>query len=568
MMKSVTLKKIISISKIKTMIKTDSIDEQVRDLVMPATHIEIRRVKAKDTVLLAARGTFKTSRGIALYIMEMVEDMPGSTGVGIGLSFEHLERNTLPPLRLGFIDLGWIEGVDFIIGKKPPEDWDKPILGVVNNNYKHTISFPNGCVIQLISLMVKASANGVSAQWGFFDEAKFMNEKELASEIFPIFRGLDHLFKHCHGYLSKFFATDKLADPAQIKWLLKKRKKNDTKRVSVILALQAKLDELNIQLENAGINASAKLKRQIFEIDQKLLKLRSNMTYVWEISAEEVRPIMGEDWWKALIRNVTGYEYKVAIMNFDPDKPEVAFYPDFDETRHVHNFSNDYDPNRPLIIALDYQQSVSPICIAQIVKLQGMEDLCLNYCDEVYTLANPTDTPSPNGNGSKGELQEAVELFYKRYRGHMKKVVFYVYDSTAKGKRVNADKYYETVQRILKQKPHRWSVVMIDTGKQPGHYQKFIDTKDWMLEKTRKDMPIRISARCEKTIISISSAAAMTVKDETKKDKRAETDEGIDQSETTHFSDTFDMLNHAVLKLKMVKPKMEKKPLGFGRAAA
>lgn len=547
------------------MTTNETIDELVRKLMLPLQYVEMRKVKAKDTFLLGSRGTWKTSRALAQYIMEKVEEMPGSTGVGVGLSFEHLERNTLPPLRLGFIDLGWVEGVDFVIGRKPPEDWESPVLGVVNGNYKHTISFPNGCVIQLISLMVKASSNGVSAQWGFFDEAKFMNEKDLASEIFPIFRGLDQLFKHCHGYLSKFFATDKLADPAQIKWLLKKRKQNDPKRVSIILALQCKLDELNVQLENAGINASAKLKKHIYDIDQKLLKLRSNMTHVWEISAEEVRPVMGEDWWKALIRNVTGYEYKVAILNQDPDKPEVCFYPDFDENKHVHYEKNDYDPNKPLIIALDYQHEVTPICIAQMVQLEGMKEKCLNYCDEVYTLANPIDKPNVNGNGSKGELQEALELFCKRYQLHNRKTVYYIYDATAKGKRVNADRYYDTVQRVLKL--NRWSVASVDTGKQPGHYQKYIDTKDWLQEKVKKEVPIRINRRCEKTIISINGAGAKTVKGETKKNKDAETELGIDQSETTHFSDTFDMLNHAVIKLKKVRPVSEKKPLGFGRAA-
>lgn len=547
----------------------NSIDEQVRDLVLPATHVEIRKVKAKDTVLLAARGTFKTSRGIALYIMEMVEQMPGSTGAGIGLSFEHLERNTIPPLRLGFIDLGWIEGVDFIIGKKPPLDWDKPILGVVNNNYKYTISFPNGCIIQLISLKVKASANGVSAQWGFFDEAKFMDEKELASEIFPIFRGLDHLFKTCHGYLGKFFATDKLADPAKIKWLLKKRKKNNPKKLQVILALQAKLEELLIQQENAGINVSERLQKEINEVDQRLLQLRSNMTHVWEISAIEVRPIMGEDWWKALIRNVTGYELRIAIFNEDPDKPEKAFYPDFNEKRHVHFLDDDYQPNKPIIMTPDYQQSVSPIILSQIVyEIKIAPRPCLNYFDEVYTLANPTEAPAKNGNGSKGELQEAVQLFCKRYAHHQKKVVYYIYDATAKGRRVNADKYYETVQRELKK--HKWSVVLIDTGRQPGHYQKFLDTKDWLQEKKEKELLIRINRRCEKLIISINGTGAMEVSGETKKDKRAEDTNkfpGIDQSETTHFSDTWDMTNHGVIKLKMVRPRAEKNPVGFGRAA-
>jgi hypothetical protein len=538
--------------------------ELIRNLVLPAKHIEIRRVKAADTFLLAGRGTFKTSRGIALYILEKVEEMPGSTGVAVGLSYEHLEKNTLPPLKLAFTDLGLLEGEDYVIGKKPPEHWDQPILGVVNNNYKRTISFRNGTVIQMISLKVLASANGVSAQWGFFDEVKFMKQKQLEDEIYPIFRGLVKLFGNCHGYLSKFFATDKLADPAQIKWLLKKRKLHDPKRVQVILALQAKLDELNIQLENAGQNASVKLKAQIHDIDQRLLKLRSTMTYVVEMSAYDVLPIMGMQWFKALTRNITGYEFEVAIENKDPDKPAVSFYPDFNEAVHVDFSLDDYDPNRSLIISIDYQHEVTPICIAQLPK-PSEQGPVLRYIDEVYTLANPSEPPAANGNGSEGELQEAVELFCKRYQNHTKKLVYYVFDATAKGKRVNADKYYETVQRILK--ANGWSVVLVDTGRQPGHYQKYIDTKDWLQEKTSKHPRIRINRRCAKTIISINGAPATTLNGETKKNKSAEKEEGIDQSETTHFSDAFDMLNHAVIKLKMIKPKIDKKPLGFGRAA-
>lgn len=553
----------ILISK-KQMMMTTQTNEHVKNGVLPAKHIEIRLVKAIETYLLASRGTFKTSRGIALYILEKVAEMPGSTGVGVGLSYEHLSKNTLPPLKLAFIELGWKENEDFVIGKRPPDHFKTPVLGVVNNNYKNTISFKNGSVIQLISLKVMASANGISAQWGFFDEVKFMKQKQLQDEIFPIFRGLEHLYGKCHGYLSKFFATDKLADPAQIKWLLKKRKLNNPLKIKVIITLQQQLDELQARMAAAGINASLKLKKQIEDIDAKLFKLRATMVHVVEISAYDVLPIMGERWFKTLTRNITGHEFKVAVENKDPDKPEVSFYPDFKDTYHVHNRKNDYDTRKPLIIAIDYQHEVTPITIAQIVKLDDVA--CLNYCDEVYTLATPIDKPHVNGNGSKGELQEALDLFCKRYAHHSKRIIYYVYDATAKGKRVNADRYYDTVKRVLKK--GGWSVVPIDTGRQPGHYQKFIDTKDWMQEIDPRQLVIRINKRCEKTIVSINGAGATTVNEETKKDKSAEKVEGIDQSETTHFSDTFDMSNHAVLKLKMIKPRQEKKPLGFGRAAA
>jgi hypothetical protein len=71
--------------------------------------------------------------------------------------------------------------------------------------------------------------------------------------------------------------------------------------------------------------------------------------------------------------------------------------------------------------------------------------------------------------------------------------------------------------------------------------------REWLLESIR---------RGPKLITSITSAAAKTMNGKTEKDKEFENTKkypGLDQSETTHFSDCFDMINHAVLKLNRVR---------------
>lgn len=199
-------------------------DEQpIKVLELPAPHILSRMIDANETYFLAARGTWKTTNIIAFYILHKVYQMPGSSGVIVGLSFEHLGDNTIPPLLHSWAENGILHGEDYVYALKPPDEWDKPHLGVINGKYDHCITFKNGTVIHLVSLKKKASANGISAQWGVFDEAKFMKEKNLVDEIFPIFRGNEKHFQHMHCYLSKLFATDKLADPVKIKWLLKKK---------------------------------------------------------------------------------------------------------------------------------------------------------------------------------------------------------------------------------------------------------------------------------------------------------------------------------------------------------
>mgnify|MGYP000296505721 CR=1 FL=1 len=505
---------------------------------MPLPHFQIRLVRANTTYFVANRGGFKTTRGIAPYVIDCVYEMPQSTGIITSPSFEHLRDNTLNPLLNALNEFGFVEGEHYVVGVRPPEHWPRPLIMVVSKKYDHIISFHNGTNIIMVSMARKGSVNGISAQWGVFDEAKLMNERELIDVVFPVFRGNEKHFSRSSLFMSKFFATDKLADPSHIKWILKKRDQNDQKKIDIVISLQLHVNSLIQAYAEATIIQKALLKAQIRMIQEKLAKLRANMTFYVEASAEHTVEVLGDKWLADKKQNMKPYEYKVAILNEDPDRPEDGFYPDYDSNVHSHEIMEDYNSNAPLIIACDYQHSVAPICIAQVSKLPGAERESLNYVDEVYTL-------SPEG------LEEAVHLFCKNYATHAKRIVYYIYDQTATGKRVNADEYYKMVTSILRR--NRWQVVEVWTGKQPGHYQKYIDTKQWLKEDTTA-MPIRINKkRCPKTIISITSAPAKVRNNQTIKDKSSEEKTNLDQSETTHFSDVFDMTNHAVIKLNKIR---------------
>jgi hypothetical protein len=518
-------------------------DQPIKELVLPLPHIEANLVQANETYMLAARGTWKTSRGLALYYSRVVYEMPRHTSVLVGLSFEHLGDNTLPPLLQAWDEFGFQHGVHYVVGKRPPKEWPRPLLGIINEKYDHVISWHNGTVICLISLAKRASANGISAQSGGFDEVKFMKQKELQDEIFPIFRGNEKHFGHCSGYLSKFFATDKLADPVMIKWLLDKRKLNDPHRNRIVMALALQLNELKQQSAAGGQTAKQKLKPQILQIESRLAKLRSGMVHFVEISGNDVVYAYGKRWLDDKRRNMKQHEFEVSIENKDPDKPGESFYPDFDQALHTYENEYDIDPGKPFIIAADYQHSVAPIPVCQLTKLPGHEAVTLNYVDEVYTLA-------PAG------LREAVQAFCDRYHHHPCKVVHYVYDQTAVGRRVDADAYYMIVTDVLKK--NRWSVQEVYTGHAPGHFQKYMDTRTWLQPDAEGRVQIMINRkRCPKLIISVTGSAARTHRGKTEKVKSGEQEASLDQSETTHFSDAFDMINHGVLKLKMVRTVVE-----------
>ncbi len=505
---------------------------------MPLPHWMIRTVRANTTYFVANRGGFKTTRGIAPYVIDCAYDMPRSTGIIVSPSYEHLLDNTLNPLMNALTEFGFVEGEHYVVGVRPPEEWPRPYIAVISKKYDHVISFHNGTNLIMVSMAKKGSVNGISAQWGVFDEAKLMKERDLMDVVFPVFRGNERYFNRSSMFMSKFFATDKLADPASIKWILNKRKLNDEKKINIVVSLQLHLNNLFQELAKANLMTKPTVIAKIRKVQNTLTKLRSNLSYYVESNAEHTVAILGDKWLKDKKANMKPYEFRIAILNEDPDRPEDGFYPDFNVKIHGYDLQDDYNPNAPLIISADYQHSVAPICICQTAKLPGSNEDSLNYIDEVYTMA-------PEG------LEEAVMKFCERYQNHARRIVYYIFDQTATGKRVNADEYYKIVTSVLRR--NRWQVVEVWTGKQPGHYQKYTDTKHWLREEGNT-LPIRINKlKCPKTIISITSAGARIRSGQTVKDKDHELNSNLDQSETTHFSDVFDMINHAVLKLQKIK---------------
>lgn len=525
------------------------IPDNTNGIVVPKQHIEAHLIDAHDTYILAARATFKTSLGGSLFLLRRVFEMPKSTGACVGISFNNLYENTVPPVKAFLLSKGFVEDVHFTICKPPPASWPKPLLGIVDKSYKNTMTWYNGTVMQFISLRRRASANGVSAQWGLFDEAKFMDESVLVEEIFAIFRGNEKYFGKCGGYLAKCFMTDKSADPAHIKWLLKKRELVDHNKKDLVLRLANHLQELKLQYNTATKTGKYLLRPQIHAIETRLATLRSSLVNVVEISIDDVRPILGEMFYQDKKRNTPEHEFRVVYENKDPDRPGDPFYPAWDKDKLCYDIKDDIDTNKPLIIASDYQHSIAPIPVAQISELPGSDITSLNYVDEVYTLKG------------EGGLRKAVSKFCKRFQNHLFKHVYYVFDHTSVGERQDAETFSTIVIDELEK--NDWNVWPIYTGQAPDHYQKHTDTIDWMKHEHEEDLAIRINVRCEKMIMSITGAAAKIINKQTKKDKSGELNKKLDQSETTHFSDAFDMINDAVLKQKLITEIVSATPFTF-----
>lgn len=514
--------------------------------------MEVAQVWANIMYLFIGRGGGKTVGAISPWMVRVAEAMPGHLSGIFGQTFEHLDNNIMPKIFLGFIQLGYQKEVDYVVGVKPPDHWPKCLYPL--KKYEKTITWRNGTTWQQVSLHTKGSANAFDFQSGIFDEAKYMNEGQLVDEVFPTFRGFDHLFGHQSEYQAKIFATDKLLDYVKIKWLLDKRDQVDKGIVQQVIDLQNKVNQLEAACEMATTSQQNRLHVAIRRLNYRLTTLRKNMVYVAEASARSNIKNLGASWWADKKREMSAYEFNVAIENKDPIQSKEGFYPNLSEANLYKELYPQYDciSTQGLIITMDYQHSIAPMCVAQLGKLPGRNVVTLNYINEFYALY-------PAG------LEQTVDLFCDYYKHHANKVVSYVFDQTAIGKRPTADPVYTIV--IARFKKNGWIVREVYTADTPTQYDKYQKINQRLAEPGNSYQVMINTDRCPWTITSMRAANTMVASGETRKDKEYENTKrhpNVDQRATTHFSDTFDQLEWAVNELHFVKHQVDAGSAGAG----
>ncbi len=498
-----------------------------------------RMVRANTTVLLWGRGTGKTVGGIAPWLVDVAEDMPGAMVAVPGMTHEFLAKNVIPKICLGLSMLNFKQEKDYVVGKKPPEHWPKCVYGT-KLKWEKTLVWKTGTVFHQLSMREKGDANAFDFQALLCDEAKYLNPNQLQDEVIPTLRGFAEKFEHSPLYQGHLYATDKLYDFVQIKWLLDFRKKVNHKYVQSILEKEYLIAKLQASMHQASSSQLILINNAIDKLKTQSNDLRKNLVYVSEASAVDNIDNLGLKWLANKKHSMSPYKFDVAILNEDPTQSETKFY---HALSNYHYYPNvypdfDYDRNKPFIIALDYQHSVAPIMCAQ-VNDRVNNRLQLNYINEFDTLY-------PHG------IPEALKLLADYYKPLGLRKVYYVYDQTAKGKRAGADPLYKIVINTLRKLGiHTREVYMGDT---PDHFDKYVQINEALSEN--KWLPIGFnSSKIINAKQSMFGAGTKMVGAITKKDKELENAgkyPSVDQRHTTHYSDVFDQIEWAVIEQKLL----------------
>ena len=503
-------------------------------------------IGANTTVIVAGRRTGKTDSIAAPFVLRNMQRMPGSTGGIVVPTFKHGLTNTIPGLLAAWKRWGYIEGLHYVVGRKPPKSFRQPIIDP--KDYEHVISFYNGSVAVIISQDRPGSSNSLTLSWLLVDEAKFIDYAKLKDETLPANGGIKshfgkHSFNHSIMILSDMPQTQKGS------WFLHYRDKMD---VELIRTIEATVYEIwrikeRIRILNAkGATVPDYLKGYLRRLDRDLNKMRSVAVYYREYSSIENLQLLGENYIKQMKRDLTPLTFQTSILCQRIGIAKDGFYSSMreghkydandnlylDTLGYDYDFSTldaradkDVDPDAPICIGMDYNANINWIVAGQ------PDGRRLNVIKSFYVKF-------------ERKIPEVVADFCTYYASHRNKTVVYYYDATALGSNyaVNEQDFRWVVVHEFER--HGWTVEAVYLGNPMRHDEKYLLINQGFAGKQRL-MPFFNRQNNDDLILAIQAAGVSRGRNGFRKDKGgeklAESEEDL-LEHRTDGTDAFDTL--------------------------
>ena len=503
-------------------------------------------IGANTTVIVAGRRTGKTDSIASPFVLRNMQRMPGSTGGIVVPTFKQGLTNTLPGLFAAWKRWGFINGIHYVVGRRPPKSFAKPIIEP--SDYEHVISFYNGSCAIIISQDRPGSSNSLTLSWILVDEAKFVDYERLKDETLPANGGIKSHFGH-HSCNHSMMILSDMPQTQKGSWFLHYEDKMDKELIATIEGTVYEIwrTKERIRALNAkGVAVPPYLKSYLRRLDTNLNKMRSVAVYYKEYSSIENLQLLGENYIKQMKRDLTPKTFQTSILCQRIGIAKDGFYSSMKES-HKYNASDfayldslgydfnpslldcradaDVNPHAPICIGMDYNANINWIVAGQP---NGRR---LNIIKSFYVKF-------------ERKIPALIEEFCRYYANHQNKTVVYYYDTTALGANyaVNEQDFHWVVCHEFER--HGWQVEDVYLGNPMRHDEKYLLINQGFAGKQRL-MPFFNRQNNDDLILGVQSAGVTSGRNGFRKDKGgeklAETEEDLLQHRTDG-TDAFDVL--------------------------
>ena len=512
-------------------------------------------IGANTTVIVAGRRTGKTDSIASPFVLRNMQRMPGSTGGIVVPTFKHGLTNTIPGLLAAWRRWGFLNGVHYVVGRKPPKGFQTAIIEPTD--FEHDISFYNGSRAIIISQDRPGSSNSLTLSWLLIDEAKFIDYERLKDETLPANGGIKSYFGK-HSFNHSILILSDMPQTKKGSWFLHYEQKRDRDLIATIEATVYEIWRVKQRIKNdraAGKQPPEYLRKHLRHLDRQLNQMRSVAVYYKEYSSIENLQLLGESYIKQMKRDLTPLTFQTSILCQRIGIAKDGFYSSMRES-HYYDASNfeyldkmwaemaestdlstfnfqlstseqdaDIIPDAPICIGMDYNANINWIVAGQPVGKR------LNVLKSFYTKF-------------ERKIPALIADFCQYYETHPNKTVVFYYDTTALGSNyaVNEQDFRWVV--IHEFERHGWHVQDVYIGNPMKHHEKYLEINEAFAGR-RRLMPFLNRQNNEDLILALQTAGVSRGRNGFRKDKGgeklAETEEDLLQHRTDG-TDAFDTL--------------------------
>jgi hypothetical protein len=380
---------------------------------------------------VAGRASAKTVQVLAERVQEAATECPGAPFAWVADTYADLHRNVIPSLMDGLRLLGWEDGRDFVVGKRPPESWSRRMYNITND-YRQMMVFRSGFNFSFISLDRPAIGAGRSYVGIFGDEVKYFPE-ERYTNLLKAVRGFRVKYGDNVWYRSRTLTTD-MPDPShrgEHDWILKLAGGIDPERL-LLLARAGFVYNRTKQEYAAALTAGdarrTELARRTMERwQERHRRLRRGATLFLVSSTYVNADVLGEEFFdgeiaeglEGLRTNILSIRPRLAAGNrFYVSLTAANFYADgnLNEVldRHPYGWQPDctllrhLDPDRPIDAGMDSGNMLSLVVGQRTARVERI-------LKEFYTLP-------PHG------VRELADSFLTYFAPHRRRILKLYYD--------------------------------------------------------------------------------------------------------------------------------------------
>jgi len=524
-------------------------------------------IAANTSVIVAGRRTGKTDSIAAPFVLRNMQRMPGSTGGIVVPTFKHGLTNTLPGQLAAWKRWGFINGIHYVVGRRPPKSFKRPIIEP--NDYEHVISFYNGSCAIIISQDRPGSSNSLTLSWLLVDEAKFIDYQKLKDETLPANGGIKSHFG-AHSCNHSMMVLSDMPQTQKGSWFLHYRDKMDPELIRTIEGTVYEIwrtKERIRKLTNSKSPIPDYLKGYLRRLDRSLNQMRSVAVYYREYSSIENLQLLGENYIKQMKRDLTPLTFQTSILCQRIGIAKDGFYSSMCEG-HKYNASDfesldaafksltvsgygsedkqaneeqgaitsnhspltsqcdaDVNTDAPIAIGMDYNANINWIVAGQPSGRR------LNVIKSFYVKF-------------ERKIPALVNNFCRYYAEHRCKTVVFYYDATALGSNyaVNEQDFRWVVVHEFER--HGWTVEAVYIGNPMRHDEKYLLINQGFAGKQRL-MPFFNRQNNDDLILALQSAGVSRGRNGFRKDKAgeklAESEEDL-LEHRTDGTDAFDTL--------------------------